>query len=143
MRISFVVAMGALLTIGTATALGQSNPEPNERQAPDGATVVVPTGSKDKPALVSPGVMAGLLLHKVDPAYPDDARKAKISGAVGLLATIDDQGKIEKLSVIYGSEQLRNAALSAVNQWTYKPYLLNGKPVFVKTQITVNFSITR
>jgi protein TonB len=45
--------------------------------------------------------------------------------------------------VVSGPEKLRDAALDAVNQWTYKPYLLNGKPVFVQTQITVNFTITR
>jgi protein TonB len=60
-----------------------------------------------------------------------------------MAAMIDDQGKITKLTVVSGPEKLRDAALDAVNQWTYKPYLLNGKPVFVQTQITVNFTIPR
>jgi protein TonB len=90
---------------------------------------------------VSSGVIAALLLHKVDPVYPEDAREAKVSGSVVMLVIIDDEGKIAKLSAVAGPAQLRDAALNAVNQWRYKPYLLNGKPVFVKSQITVSFNI--
>jgi TonB family protein len=143
MRVSFVVTMAAMLAIGSAGAGAQSSSQPNEKQAQDGAAVLVPGGSKDKPVRVSSGVIAGLILHKVDPVYPEDAREAGISGAVVMAAMIDDQGKITKLTVMSGPEKLRYAALDAVNQWTYKPYLLNGKPVFVQTQITVNFTITR
>jgi periplasmic protein TonB len=100
-------------------------------------------GSKDRPAIVSSGVATGLLLHKVDPIYPAKAKEENISGAVVLLVTIDDQGKIAKLTAIAGPEKLRDAALEAVHQWSFKPYLLNGKPVFVKTQITINFSFAR
>jgi TonB family protein len=85
--------------------------------------------------------MAGLIKHRVDPVYPEDAKN--ISGAVVLLVTIDDHGKIVKLTPVAGPEMLRDAALNAVKQWTYKPYLLNGRPVFVQTQITINFSLTR
>jgi protein TonB len=56
-------------------------------------------------------------------------------------AIVDDQGKIVKASVVSGPEKLRDAALNAVNQWTFKPYLLNGRQVFVQTQFVVNFNI--
>lgn len=85
--------------------------------------------------------MMRLILHKVDPIYPEDARKDHINGAVVMAATVDDQGKIVKLSAVSGPEKLRDAALSAVNQWTFKPYLLNGRPVFVLTQFTVIFNV--
>ncbi len=135
-RVSLLVVM---LAIGCFGALRQSNATSNgSGQAPDAANSATP-GSKDRPIRVSSGVMAGLILHKADPVYPEDARD--VSGAVIMAAVIDDHGKIVKLSVVSGPEKLRDAALNAVNQWTYKPYLLNGNPVFVQTQITVNFTI--
>ncbi len=136
-RVSFLAAM---LAIGCAGMLGQSNATSNgSGQTPDAANNAAP-GSKDRPIRVSQGVMAGLILHKVDPVYPEDARD--VAGAVVMAATIDDHGKIVKLSAVSGPEKLRDAALSAVNQWTFKPYLLNGKPVFVQTQITINFNMS-
>jgi protein TonB len=134
-RTSFLVVM---LTIGGAGAVGQNATPNGGGQVPDAANNAAP-GSKDKPVMVSTGVMMGLIVHKVDAAYPKDARD--VSGTVVMLATIDDHGKIVKLSAIAGPEKLRDAALSAVNQWTFKPYLLNGRPAFVLTQFTVKFNI--
>src|SRR5712691_395815 len=76
MRVSFVVMIAAMVAIGSAGARAQSSSQPNEKQAQDGATLVVPGGSKDKPIRVSSGVIAGLILHKVDPVYPEDARES-------------------------------------------------------------------
>jgi len=128
--------LAALLLLGSTVALGQSGGAPIV-QIQDTANL----GSKDKPVRVSSAVIAGLILHKVDPVYPQDAKDSGVSGSVVMAAVINDQGKISKLSVISGAEKLRDAALEAVNQWTYKPYLLNGKPVFVQTAITVNFDL--
>ena len=137
-RIFFLVVM---LAIGFPGMLGQSNATSNGGgQVPDAANNATP-GSKENPARVSTGVMMRLILHKVDPIYPEDARKDHINGAVVMAATVDDQGKIVKLSAVSGPEKLRDAALSAVNQWTFKPYLLNGRPVFVLTQFTVIFNV--
>jgi periplasmic protein TonB len=94
-------------------------------------------GSLTNPARVSSGVMASLLVHKVDPVYPTDTNQR---GAVVLMAIINTKGKVEKLSVISGPEMLRSAALDSVQQWTYKPYLLNGDAVYVRTTVTVDFS---
>jgi protein TonB len=75
--------------------------------------------------------------------YPQEAKDAGVSGVVILAALIDDHGKIAKLSVVSGPEKLRDAATTAVNQWTYKPYLLNGRPVFLQTTITINFNLAQ
>jgi periplasmic protein TonB len=136
-RVSFLVV---ILAIGCAGMLGQRDATSNGGgQVPDATKNATP-GSKDNPARVSTGVMMRLILNKVDPIYPEDARRDHVSGAVVVAATVDDQGKIVKLSVVSGPEKLRDAALSAANQWTFKPYLLNGRPVFVLTQFVVNFN---
>src|SRR5208282_4445241 len=90
---------------------------------------------------VSQGVSTGLLITKVQPQYPDDARQARIQGMVVLKAEIDKSGNVESLALVSGHPMLAPAALAAVKQWKYKPYLLNGQPVAVETQVTVNFSL--
>jgi periplasmic protein TonB len=90
---------------------------------------------------VSQGVSTGLLVTKVPPQYPDDARQARIQGTVVLKALLDTNGDVEDLTLVSGHPLLAPAALEAVKQWKYKPYLLNGQPVKVETQITVNFQL--
>lgn len=92
------------------------------------------------PARLSGGVMAGQILTKVAPVYPEDAKAAGISGAVVLHAVIGEDGTITSLTVVSGPEKLRDSALEAVRQWTYKPYMLNGQPTAVDTTITVTYS---
>jgi protein TonB len=77
----------------------------------------------------------------VQPIYPPLARSARIQGAVVLQAVISKQGTIENLSVVTGHPMLAPAALDAVRQWRYRPYILNNEPVEVETQITINFSL--
>jgi protein TonB len=91
---------------------------------------------------VSQGVTAGLVIHKVQPNYPPLARTARVQGAVQLAAIIGKDGTIQNLHVISGHPLLTQAALDAVKQWRYKPYILNGEPVEVDTQITVNFTLS-
>jgi TonB family protein len=88
------------------------------------------------------GVETGLLVKKVPPAYPENARIARIQGSVVLKALIDKDGNIEDLTLISGHPMLAPAAIEAVKQWKYKPYLLNGQPVKVETQIVVNFQLS-
>lgn len=90
---------------------------------------------------VSAGVMAGQILVKTQPLYPAIARAAGVSGVVVLHAIISKQGTIENLSVVSGPEMLRGAAVDAVKQWRYRPYMLGAEPTDVDTTITVNFSI--
>ncbi|HZU31317.1 MAG TPA: TonB family protein [Candidatus Angelobacter sp.] len=88
---------------------------------------------------VSSGVADGLKVHDVQPAYPQMARIAHIQGDVILQATISKTGAIENLHAVQGHPILIQAALDAVKQWKYKPYILNGEPVEVETQIVVKF----
>lgn len=83
----------------------------------------------------------GNLVRKVQPVYPPLARAARIQGTVVLQAVISKQGTITGLSVISGHPMLATAAVEAVRQWRYKPYVLNNEPVEVETQVTVNFSL--
>ena len=84
----------------------------------------------------------GDLVHKFLPTYPPLARAARIQGQVVLQAVISKQGTIENLRVLSGHPMLVPAAIEAVRQWRYRPYILNNEPVEVETQITVNFSLT-
>jgi periplasmic protein TonB len=90
---------------------------------------------------VSSGVQSGLLIRKVNPVYPPLARQARIQGVVILQAQISKEGNIENLQLISGHPMLAPAAIEAVKQWKYKPYLLNGEPVEVETQVQVNFTL--
>lgn len=104
-------------------------------------TPVRPPGPA-RPVLVSTGVMQGLLLTSARPKYPRVAQAARIQGTVVLIATISREGVIENIHVVSGHPMLVGAAIDAVRQWRYRPYLLNGLPIEVETQITVNFVIS-
>ncbi len=92
---------------------------------------------------ISQGVSQGLLLKKVQPTYPRNALQMRIEGAVELMATISKTGDISHIKVLSGDSQLTRAAAEAVKQWKYKPYLLNGEPVEIQTQITINFKLPK
>jgi len=88
---------------------------------------------------VSQGITQGLLLQHVNPSYPAVARQAHVHGDVLLQALIGKDGSIQNLKVLRGHALLAPAAENAVRQWRYRPYLLNGLPVEIETQITVQF----
>jgi protein TonB len=91
---------------------------------------------------ISQGVTKGLLIQKIEPTYPPLARAARVQGEVVLSAIIDANGQITNLQLVSGHPMLVPSAISAVKQWRYKPYLLNGQPVEVETTITVIFSLS-
>jgi protein TonB len=103
--------------------------------------VAVPKIATPTRVRVSLGVSQGLLIRKVPPAYPPLARQARIQGVVILQAQISKEGNIQNLQLISGHPMLAPAAIEAVKQWKYKPYLLNGEPVEVDTQVQVNFTL--
>lgn len=104
-------------------------------------TAVVPKVATPQRVRVSQGVSEGLLIHQVKPQYPPLARQARIQGQVVLQAVIGKDGAIQNLRLVQGHPMLAPAAIEAVKQWRYKPYFLNGEPVEVDTQITVNFTL--
>ena len=104
--------------------------------------VAVPKVATPQRVRVSSGVSTGLLIRKVQPNYPQLAKQARIQGQVVLQAEISKDGTIQNLQLISGHPMLAPAAIEAVKQWRYKPYLLNGEPVAVETQVVVNFSLS-
>ena len=88
------------------------------------------------------GVMGGLLIKRVNPKYPQKARQNYIQGTVVLTAKISKQGDITDLELVSGDPLLAKAAIAAVKQWKYRPYLLQGKPVEVETRVQVNFTLS-
>jgi periplasmic protein TonB len=104
--------------------------------------VAVPKVATPQRIRVSSGVQSGLLVRKVQPNYPPLARQARIQGTVILQAQISKEGNIENLTLISGHPMLAPAAIEAVKQWKYRPYLLNGEPVEVETSVQVNFTLS-
>jgi len=105
-------------------------------------TAAIPKVATPQRVRVSQGVSTGLLIRKVQPNYPPLARQARIQGQVVLQAEISKEGTIQNLQLISGHPMLAPAAIEAVKQWRYKPYLLNGEPVAVETQVVVNFTLS-
>jgi TonB family protein len=123
--------------IGIATA-GAGAPPPDLGSTPASApTPVLQTLN------VSQGVSQGLLTKKIQPIYPRNALAMHLEGTVELQATISKSGDISRVKVLSGDGQLAKAATDAVKQWKYKPYLLNGEPVEIQTQVTINFKLPR
>ena len=107
-------------------------PKPAEPEPP-----VVP---KDQPIRVGEGIQQGNVIRRTVPSYPPLALQARVQGVVVLEAIINKEGTIDSLRVVSGHPLLTRSAVEAVQQWTYRPTLLNGEPVAVVTTITVNFS---
>lgn len=108
----------------------------------DGGTIPTPRPPSLPPVRVS-RMMEGDLIHRVDPQYPVIAKQAGVQGTVFIKAIISRDGTIEREEVVSGPALLVSAARQAVRQWKYRPYYLNGEPVEVETQITVNFALNR
>jgi protein TonB len=105
------------------------------------SSAAIPNVVAQHRVIVSRGVIQGMLLHRVQPAYPPLARQARIQGQVTLQAEISRDGSIQNLHVIAGHPMLVPSALEAVKQWKYRPYILNEETVEVETTITVNFTL--
>jgi len=126
MRVLRVAAIGAVCVSGLLAAQTTATPPPQEVR---------------HIARVSTAVMQGQILQKVQPVYPQSAKENGIQGTVILHAIIGTDGHVERLEAISGPPELATAALDAVKQWTYKPYLLNGEPTEVDTTVVVNFNL--
>jgi TonB family protein len=90
---------------------------------------------------VSKGLTEGVLVRKIDPIYPPLARTMRLEGAVKLQATIAEDGTVRDVKVVSGPPMLAHAAQEAVTRWRYRPFLLNGKPVAMRTEIKVDFKL--
>jgi protein TonB len=94
-----------------------------------------------EPVELPEGLTRKLLLQSVQPAYPEQALQAGLQGPVVLQAWIAKDGSIRDLKLIRGSLLLGKAAYSAVKQWRFQPYLLNGRAVEAQTYVTVDFKL--
>jgi TonB family protein len=128
-----MLCLGSALAAQESAPASKSDPDPQQPPAPQPQ---VPPHIK-----VSPGVSEGLIAKKVQPDYPQLARTARIQGDVVLKIIVSSEGEVSQVNLISGHPLLAAAAISAVKQWKYKPYLLNGNPVAVETQVVVAFRL--
>lgn len=90
---------------------------------------------------ISQGISEGVIERQVTPVYPRQALPLRLEGPVVLDATVSENGQLEDVKAVSGHAILAHAALDAVRQWRYRPYLLNGKPIRMQIKITVNFKM--
>jgi TonB family protein len=103
--------------------------------------IAVPGSEPAGRIMVGGQVQEPNLTNKVNPVYPPLARSAGIQGAVVLAIVIGKDGSVQEIKLVSGHPLLAPAAIAAVKQWTYKPLTMNGQPVEVSTQVTVNFAL--
>jgi len=127
------------LAINTADFAGPLPPASDAFGSAEAVNVV--RGPEQHSLRVPSSMVEGLLVHKTLPVYPPIARASRTQGMVVLEATISRSGTIENLRVESGPPMLRQAALDAVSNWRYRPYLLNGVPIEVETTVNVIFRL--
>jgi len=93
------------------------------------------------PLRVSPEMMDKQIVYKVDPVYPDAARRAGMQGLVVLNAVIAPDGTVKRLRPVAGPDLLAHSALDAVQSWRYTPYRSGGQAVEVETTVSVDFRL--
>ncbi|MGA2572010.1 MAG: energy transducer TonB [Terracidiphilus sp.] len=138
------------LTRSAIQVFSAKEPKPGQVRRSQGAAPTLregvsgestPEANLPEKVSISAGVSAGLLLQKTEPIYPPIAKAARVSGTVVLQATISAAGTVEDLHVVSGPALLQQAALDAVKDWRYRPYLLSNQPVEVETTVYVIFTL--
>jgi periplasmic protein TonB len=118
---------------------------------PDGTNVIggILSSEPRSPRVATPthvrvaqGVMRSFLVKKVNPSYPPEAQKQHVEGTVVVRINIDKNGHVTNVEPVSGHPLLMPAAIDAVKQWKYKPYLLNQTPVEVETTVLLKFVIS-
>jgi TonB family protein len=111
----------------------------DDDQRVNGVVPEIGSARRPQPVRVSEGVSSVLLVHKVKAVYPPEAKQAHIRGTVLLRVGISKEGRVANVRLVSGPKELAPAAISAVQQWLYKPYLLMGNPVELDTEVNVHF----
>jgi len=109
--------------------------------APPAPLPLPPKPVKHAPVPVGGDVKASKLIKRVEPVYPELAKRIHLSGIVILDVTVDEEGNVADIKVLRGHPLLDDEAVRAVSQWKYSPTLLNGEPVPVTATVTVIFSL--
>lgn len=133
------LASVAVILISLLTGSGLEARQPLEQTSPPAGQ----GGSPQQPlrVRVSQKVSQGLIAKKVQPQYPEEARGEHVQGTVVLRVEISMEGDVTEVALVSGHPLLAPAAIAAVKQWKYKPYVLNGRPVAVETQVSVAFEL--
>lgn len=105
------------------------------------ATNDVQNGTRPTRVRISQMVLQALIVSRPVPSYPEDARNAGVEGPVVLRINLNETGELMDAQVISGDLLLRKAALDAIRYWRFKPYVLNGSPVQVESQVTIDFRL--
>jgi TonB family protein len=100
----------------------------------------VPSAANSGQATARASSSSGLI-HRVEPQYPPEARERHVQGSVVLNVQVQGGGTVGNIDVIQGDPLLTEAAVQAVRQWRYQPYLVDGRPVETQTQVTINFTL--
>jgi periplasmic protein TonB len=132
-------AAGASKKTAAAPASSENAARPEgkvETEKPADAAAATKTGGP-----IAVGALHGKVSKKVDPAYPQIARAARISGVVTVFLVLDEKGAVESVQRADGPAQLQPAATAAVRRWKFKPTLVDGQPVRVTGYINFNFSL--
>ena len=138
LAIAVVCTAVALVTCASALALRMEIGAPIAAAAAQSGSQ---TGG-DATLKVSAAVMAGQKISSVNPIYPPEAKADKVQGPVVLSVKINKDGEPVDVHVKQGvRSDLDESAVTAVQQWRWKPFLLNGNPTDVKTTVTVNYSL--
>jgi TonB family protein len=111
-------------------------PSPPPSGSPQAASLSVAAVNRITEAVAKPN-----LASSDPPAYPALARAARVQASVVLQVEISLEGRVQNISVLSGHPLLNEAAIQAVRQWTYKPFVLNGQTIPVTTTATVNFTL--
>jgi len=131
----------------TTAAPAATKPETNKASDnPDDSkknTATVPSDAKlpeeNSAIILSSKGAEKRLAHSVPPKYPVEARSGAAQGTVVLKAVVDETGKVEGLRLVEGNATLATAAIHAVKQWRYRPYVRNGKAQAFQTVVIVDF----
>jgi TonB family protein len=98
------------------------------------------TATADKTHVqVSAEVMQKLLVHRVEPVYPPEARKDNVQGIIALDIVVSPDGSVVSMKPLNGPDVLANAAMDALRWWKFDPYRVNGEPTAVETTVAVEF----
>ena len=123
------IGLGPYIGSGPGLPIPISGTQPVMPVAPKPVTTIFRTST----------ILQGSLIRRVEPKYAPPAISARIQGPVVLAAVISKAGTSDDLRLVSGHPMLVGAAIDAVSQWRYRPYILNGDVIEVETQITVNF----
>ena len=135
--------MLACAAFGLATLFSALPLRANAADAPAQASALAPAfiHISCRPVAEHPGMKPGHLVSGVPPRYPTEARKAGIEGTAVISAKITKSGTLVDVKALSGPKDLQQATLQAMREWQYEPYLLKGKPVTVKAEITAVYSL--